>query len=474
MVKLNFERNNVELTGIAPSLAKNLEAKFSWFNCIDLNDQQKFVAHVGNGDCHAYPGMFHVLRELLEKNGAQVQSSFGSNDSYVPKHVEWEWTATPRVGQRESVEACVASRVGLVKAPPGAGKTCIMTGITVAVGGRTLLLTEREEPMLQAIDAYGAYTNIQPTLYCGKKKALSEVTVGTVQTFKNAIIKKDKKVLAWLEGVDLVLIDEAHHVATEQYATVLDALHDPKYIIGVSATPDDREDSTAMYVTAYLGNVVYEITYAELIDSGSLVPVTVFVEKIPKNNVEDEVVSKFNSNTSESRSYQDVREEDMFLNEYANQAAADFVNQCVESGMSCAVIVGNIQTHAPQLERLLPNAVPLYGGNADRKEIIRKLRDKEIMVVITTLFDEAVDVPSLDAVAVLAGGKSKIKLKQRIRSTRAFQGTTALGTYKKARGYVWMPYYQDKYLLEHSKKRLKEIKEVVAEHPLNRLEVIEL
>ena len=94
----------------------------------------------------------------------------------------------------------------------------------------------------------------------------------------------------------------------EQYATVLDALHDPKYIIGVSATPDDREDSTAMYVTAYLGNVVYEITYAELIDSGSLVPVTVFVEKIPKNNVEEEVISKFNSNTSESRSYQDVRE----------------------------------------------------------------------------------------------------------------------------------------------------------------------
>jgi superfamily II DNA or RNA helicase len=380
------------------------------------------------------------------------------------------------LGQLEAIEASVTKRIGLVKAPPGAGKTCIMTGITVAVGGRTLLLTEREEPMLQAEDAYGKYTTIKPTLYCGKKKKLSEVTVGTVQTFKNAIIKGDAKVLEWLKGVDLVLIDESHHVATEQYATVLDSLHDPKFIIGVSATPEDREDSTAMYVTAYLGNVIYEITYAELIDAGSLLPVTVFIERMPKNETDDEedITPKFNQQTNEPKSYQEVREQSMYFNDYANNAAAEFVKQCVASGKSCAVIVGNIQQHAAEIEKLLPDAVPLYGGNNNRKEIIDKLRRKEIMVVITTLFDEAVDVPSLDAVAVLAGGKSKIKLKQRVRSTRAFEGETAIGTYKKTRGYVWMPFYQDKYLVEHSRKRLRELKEVVAEHPLNKLEVIEL
>jgi superfamily II DNA or RNA helicase len=125
------------------------------------------------------------------------------------------------------------------------------------------------------------------------------------------------------------------------------------------------------------------------------------------------------------------------------------------------------------MEKLIPYGVPLYGETENRAEIIRKLRNKEIMCVITTLFDEAVDVPSLDAVAVLAGGKSKIKLKQRIRSTRAFKGTTVLGESTKKRGYVWIPHYEEKYLKDHSKKRLKELKEIVAEHKLNELVMLD-
>lgn len=475
MVEIVFEDNRLTVTGISKDLANNLEAKYSWFDCLDLNKREYFFKYIPELNVsHGFPGLFYILKNLFDVNNVPCKVSFGRNETYTPKHTHWKFTAEPRVGQLESIEAAFEKRIGLVKAPPGAGKTCIMTGITARVGGRTLILTQNEEPLLQALTAFSNYTTgIEPTLYYGNaKKKLSEVVIGTVQTFSNAIKKNNKEVLEWLKGVDICMIDESHHVATKTYQTVLEALGDPKFIIGVSATPEDREDESAMYVGALLGNVLNEISYGELIDAGSLVPVTIYVEKIPlQGEQKPQTFSSFD--TTDGKTYADIREEHLYYNQYANQAAADFVDSLVSSGKSCAVIVGNITHHAKEMEKLIPYGVPLYGETENRAEIIRKLRNKEIMCVITTLFDEAVDVPSLDAVAVLAGGKSKIKLKQRIRSTRAFKGTTVLGESTKKRGYVWIPHYEEKYLKDHSKKRLKELKEIVAEHKLNELVMLD-
>ena len=75
-VTLTLQNNGVVLDRVEKSLARNLEAKYSWYNCTNLNDNQQFVKHRGNGVCDAYPGMLHVLHKLFTSNGVDAKIDF--------------------------------------------------------------------------------------------------------------------------------------------------------------------------------------------------------------------------------------------------------------------------------------------------------------------------------------------------------------------------------------------------------------
>jgi superfamily II DNA or RNA helicase len=91
------------------------------------------------------------------------------------------------------------------------------------------------------------------------------------------------------------------------------------------------------------------------------------------------------------------------------------------------------------------------------------------MCVITTVFNQAVDIPSLGAVAIVAGGKSYVKLIQRIRSTRTFSGETATGHLTKTEGIVYYPYDRAPWLQNHSNQALKIFTELCSTHPKNQI-----
>ena len=469
MIKIVAENNSVRVENASNDFLRTLELKYSWFDCINLNNRVLFFSAAQK--C-GYLGLTHVIADELKEKEIPYQLSFGRNEQFKGKHQEWKFTGSYRIGQKEAVEAVLEKRIGIVKAPPGTGKTCIMSAIVANTKGRTLILMERGEPQAQAVNAFGDFTNIVPTSYTGKEKKFSDVIVATVQTVSKAIDNKNEQMMEWLKDVDTILVDECHHVATDMYLKVLETIPNAKYCVGVSATPDDREDSSGNYVTASVGNVIYEIGYGTLIDHKVLVPVSIYVEKMP--TIEDTTKSKgfFNdAPKTEHVQYSDIYEQYIINNTHRNQACANFVEDCIGNKMSVAVVVSRVE-HAHALAKLIPQAEVLVSENKNRKEVIGRLKNKELLVVITTLFDEAVDVPSLDAVAVMAGGKSKIKLKQRIRSTRSFTGDTVYGHTVKKRGYVWIPYDQAKFIKSHSQKNIKELREIVAEHPLNTLEII--
>jgi hypothetical protein len=97
---------------------------------------------------------------------------------------------------------------------------------------------------------------------------------------------------------------------------------------------------------------------------------------------------------------------------------------------------------------------------------------KKIMTIISTVLDEAVDIASLNGVALMAGGKSMIKFYQRLRNSRSFAGYTSLGWEKKECGHVFYPIDQCDFLKSHSQTVLAAIKKLVKQHPKNTLEEI--
>ena len=67
---------------------------------------------------------------------------------------------------------------------------------------------------------------------------------------------------------------------------------------------------------------------------------------------------------------------------------------------------------------MLPNSIWLCGKEKKefRTEVFERLDAGDIDCVISTLLDEGVNIPNLDAVIITAGGKSPVKVFQRMRS----------------------------------------------------------
>ena len=159
-------------------------------------------------------------------------------------------------------------------APTGAGKTVMLSAAIKAFGkGKAIVLQHRDELVAQNRATFRRIDAESPTdIYAADRKRWSDgVTFAMVQT----LAREDN--LATMPPVDLLVIDEAHHVAAESYLRVIDRareLNPSIRVLGVTATPQ-RADKAAL--TKVFDNVADVISIKELIEAGNLVRPRVFV-----------------------------------------------------------------------------------------------------------------------------------------------------------------------------------------------------
>lgn len=130
-------------------------------------------------------------------------------------------------------------------------------------GGRVLVLAHRDELIRQAADKLMRSTGIG----CAIEKAdecaagcMERVVVGSVQTLLNPL-RRDA-----LGQFSHVIIDEAHHVLSDSYLTVMDHWRDAK-VLGVTATPD-RGDMRSL--GSFFESLAFEYSLPQAIADGYL------------------------------------------------------------------------------------------------------------------------------------------------------------------------------------------------------------
>lgn len=228
------------------------------------------------------------------------------------------------------------------------------------------------------------------------------------------LAERQGRVLAFLSKWDVLFFDECHHLTSELWREAM-TLADAPFKIGLSATIHfDHENGTpkpSIWLMAATGPVFFTLTPTELIEAGWLCRPRITFLAAPDPIEPPPLADNFSSvydwaiasnGPRNDRIVETVIEESSRANRVlvtvrTVRHAKNLLETFTDAGVPCGVIIG-----ATSSKR--------------RAELVRKLENHEIDVIVGTVFKEAVDLPFLETVIIGDGGASRILALQRLRN----------------------------------------------------------
>ncbi len=354
---------------------------------------------------------------------------------------------SPRAYQNTAAAAALFYRYGIIQAPPRAGKSLIAVIIIDNEEQFPVNFFVRSKDLAyQTLEVFkNNFTNKIVGFICDGVCEIGDINIVTMQSAYSAYNKKykekglynEKDVINKLEvkriikEAKVVFLDEVHHLVSKTSGFIFDKSVNAEMKIGLSATPfSDKAES--ILVEERTGPIIYQISYSELVKQGYLMKPYIYMYKLPKISVEG--------------TYRSIYKQAVIENEFLNELLKGIVKALINKKKSVVVQTEYI-SHSKKVARML-DCEYLTGNDSTekRKRIIKALKDKEILCLVSTLFEEGLDLPSLDYTVNLAGGLSNISTFQRMRSITAHESKTTVGIVD----FI----HQCKYLQRHSKKRL--------------------
>lgn len=437
---------------VTPSLLRSLDLETSFVvqsvdfimrareNSGEVNDWDgriRFLYKSRNGNYYFAVGMLERVLKVLKWYGKdpEINMEFDESEMVIP----FNWIG-PELHPHQIDAFITAKKMErcILNMPTGSGKT--LTGIKLISSFKkpTLILVHRKELLSQWQGAIKSYIGVDATIFTDKKteKEFGEVTIAMVTSLFNWLKKPGNK----LPSFDVLILDEAHHTPADTFYKVAMKC-DARYRIGLTATAE-REDGSDMYMVAALGEVKQVVTAETLITNHRLAkPIFEFIDLPP---IFGRLGGEFAA----------VYKNGIVLNGERNKVIVARSRQLEADGRKVYVHVEHI-AHGKLLSEM--SGYPFcYSGTKDRDDIIRKFRNGEIKVLISTLLGEGVDFPDLGAVIMAGGRKTKIGTIQKVgRALRPAEGKTAIIVDFSDKG---------KYLAQHTRDRYNAYVEVFGDY----------
>lgn len=403
-----------------------------------------------------YTGVYLKVKKYLEEKGYEVAVEFPE----LEPNPKFEFLADYRELQEAFVADVVKARFGFAEAPPRTGKTVCMASAVCLLGGKAMIVVEENEPYQQAVRTFTDLTNLRVGELKATKVIDGDVIVTTRQTLMSIINNNKTDLLKLINDVAVIFIDEAHNTQGQSYRTILETFPYVGSIIGWTGTPytDNGKDD---YIHGLVGPVVAKITKKDAISAELILPVTIMFESVPERDYGFRDKIRSMSTYKRNAAFRKVKNDYIINNTDRNRIVADLANQALADGKSVGIVVGQLN-HGELLTKLIPRSVLIHGKLKERDDEFKKFKERRTRCIISTLLEEATDVPSMDVLIIAAGGKNKKTLIQRaMRCCTKYPG--------KKRGYIIVPYDQADFLETHSKAVFGHMKDYAKEHPKNRL-----
>ncbi|MGL5820740.1 MAG: DEAD/DEAH box helicase [Sarcina sp.] len=305
----------------------------------------------------------------------------------------------------------------LVIAATGTGKT-YMSAFDVKQfrPSRMLFIVHREDILRKAKKDYERIIKEEKVLglFTGNiKEEKSDYLFATIQTMARYYtdFKKD--------DFDYIVIDEAHHVASETYQRIL-KYFEPRFLLGMTATPERSEGADIFSI--FDNNIALEVRLSEALEEDLVVPFHYFgITDI--QNVDFTGIDM--NNISEVAKVLQINERVEFIIEKMNFYGYDGEKRkCV----GFCVNINHARYMSDEFNKRGIKSIALTGEDSvdKRLKVIKKLEDNndDLEVIFTVnLFNEGVDIPGINLVLMLRPTESSIIFIQQLgRGLRKFEG----------------------------------------------------
>lgn len=340
--------------------------------------------------------------------------SINSPEEIVPNAMQSEALSSIRA-LRES-----GATRGLVISATGTGKTILAAlDVKAARPQRVLFVAHREQILDRAIEEFQKVLGNGQAQYgkvTGSSKDLEKPFVfSTIQTLSRPELLRQIDPLAF----DYVLVDEVHRAAAPSYVRLLDHLT-PNFLLGLSATPE-RSDGQSIFEMFHF-NVPYEIRLNAALEQDMLAPFHYY-------GIADLTFDDGTTTTDATP-----------LNRLVTTERVDHIVRAIETYGQAGVsprglIFCSRKEEAADLSAALNSlhlrgrplrTVALTGDDdiAERERQVDRLEAGEIDYILTVdIFNEGVDIPSVNQVIMLRQTQSSIVFVQQLgRGLRKYPG----------------------------------------------------
>ncbi len=338
------------------------------------------------------------------------------------------------------------------------GKTYTSAGIVAALNkyGRipTLFLVHGRSLVKQTYDVYVKCFGEDLVGICSADKWEPKlITIASVDTIASRLKseKKDKSSTAandLLDSILFIIADECHRATSKGWVDILKASAAP-FRLGLSGTPLKNEDDRDLLLQSVTGPIVFRLETSRLQEEGHVAEADLITVAITQPELKQlDWHSAFNALIVE--------------NQDRTSIIADMAVKYAVEGKTILILAGNSVQFSKNIYESVREIISSFSlgvtcklvtGTTKTDEVnaaFQELREKHLNILITTLLaDEGIDVPAINVLMTVGGGKSFVKVIQRVgRGLRLKADGSSL---------LVIDFFDmtNKYLLKHAKERLK-------------------
>lgn len=359
--------------------------------------------------------------------------------------------------QQDAVRAVFNNKVGLywlprgiIHLPPRSGKTMIAAALIAQFRARpAVFVVERVDLAWQSAAALSKVLCEEVGVVGDGSTNIKPVTVITIQSLHAAFniayekidhleaveqkMMRKHDVVTMLVNAQVIITDESHHCSAPGYQHALGKAENAWAVIGLSGTPW-MDDGSDLLLENAIGPVIFHRTYSWMINHGYLLPLDIYFYNLPK-------ILCYSGN------YASVYKAAVVDNPIKTFIICKTAKSLMAQGKSVAILTVQ-KRHARDIAAQLPGAVVLTGEETGRYRhgVYQRLHRKELLCIVSTVFSEGIDVPSLNAGINADGGQDSRRIFQRLRMQTPCEN--------KKRGIYIDFIHEEKHLEKHSKRRM--------------------